>query len=86
MFGEIAVRLFLGLVAVCGIIGFIGCDDFEALIIGIIDDDPIEPEDNEWTGTWVLETYQGLSALEALTEYDDYDDEDWTFLDADGSV
>ena len=86
MYRQIAVRLFLGLVAVWGIIGFIGCDDFEALIIGIIDDDPSEPEDNEWTGTWVLETYQGLSALEALAEYDDYDDEDWTFLDADGSV
>ena len=47
MYRQIAVRLFLGFIGVCGIIGFIGCDNFEALIIGIIDDDPIEPEDNE---------------------------------------
>ena len=86
MFRQIAVRLFLGLVAVCGIIGFISCDNFEVLIIGTIDGELIEPEDNEWTGTWVLESYQGLSALEAVAEYDDYEDEDWTFLDADGSV
>ena len=51
MYRQIAVRLFLGLVTVWGIIGFIGCDDFEALIIGIIDDAPSEPKDNEWTGT-----------------------------------
>ena len=83
MFRQAVVSLLLGFVGLCGIIG---CADFDVLIIQIIDDDPIEPEDNEWMGTWVIESYQGLSALEALVEYDDYDDEDWTFLDADGSV
>ena len=86
MFRQIVVRLFLGIVGVCGIIGLIGCDNFEALIVGVIDGDPIEPEDDGWIGTWALDSYQGFSALEALAEYDDYDDEDWTFLDADGSV
>ena len=83
MFRQAVVSLLLGFVGLCGIIG---CADFDVLIIQIIDDDPIEPEDNEWMGTWVIESYQGLSALEALVEYDDYDDEDWTFLDADGST
>ena len=79
MFRQIVVRLFLGIVGACGIIGLIGCDNFEALIVGVIDGDPIEPEDNEWIGTWALDSYQGFSALEALAEYDDYDDEDWIF-------
>ena len=86
MFRQIVMNSFLGVLGICGIIGVIGCDNFEALIAEVIDPEPIEPEDNEWIGTWVLESYQGLSALEALSEYDDYDDEDWTFLDADGSV
>lgn len=86
MFRKIAVSLFLGVFGICGIIGVIGCDSFEALITEVIDPEPIEPEDDEWIGTWALESYQGLSARETLTEYDDYGDEDWTFLDADGSV
>ena len=83
---PIVMNLFLVVFGICGIIGVIGCDNFEALIAEIIDPDPIEPEDNEWIGTWALESYQGLSLLETLAEYDDYDDEDWMFLDADGSV
>lgn len=86
MLRQIALSLFLGVVGICGIIGVIGCDSFEALITEVIDPEPIEPEDNAWIGTWVLESYQGLSARETLTEYDDYGDEDWTFLDPDGSV
>ncbi len=86
MFRQIVMNLFLGVFGLCGIIGVIGCDSFEALITEVIDPEPIEPEDNAWIGTWVLESYQGLSARETLTEYDDYGDEDWTFLDADGSV
>ena len=83
---QIVINLFLGLLALCGIIGVIGCDNFEAVIAEIIEPDPIESADNEWIGTWALESYQGFSVLETLAEYDDYDDEDWTFLDADGSV
>ena len=83
---QIVMNLFLGVFGLCGIIGVIGCDSFEALITEVIDPQPIEPEDNEWIGTWALEGYQGLRLLEARSEYDDYDDEDWTFLDADGSV
>ena len=86
MFRRIVMNLFLGVIGICGIIGVIGCDNFEALITEVIDPEPIEPEDNEWIGTWVIESYQGFSLLETLAEYDDYDDEDWTFLDADGSV
>ena len=86
MFRQIVMNSFLGVMGICGIIGVIGCDSFEALITEVIDPEPIEPEDNEWIGTWALEGYQGLSLLETLAEYDDYDDEDWTFLDADGSV
>ena len=86
MFRQIVICLFLGFVGAGGIMGVTGCDNFEVLIIEVIDPDPIEPEDNEWVGTWVLESYQGLSTLETLAEYDDYDDEDWTFLDADGST
>ncbi len=86
MFRQIVINLFLGFFGVCGIIGVIGCSNFEALIVGVIDGDPIEPEDNEWIGTWALDSYQGFSALEALAEYDDYDDDDFTFLGADGSV
>ena len=74
------------MLALCGIIGVIGCDNFEAVIAEIIEPDPIESADNEWIGTWALESYQGFSVLETLAEYDDYDDEDWTFLNADGSV
>ena len=83
---PIVMNLFLVIFGICGIIGVIGCDNFEALIIEAIEGDLIEPEDNEWVGTWALESYQGLSLLETLAEYDDYDDEDWTFMDADGSV
>ncbi len=86
MFRQVVMNLFLGVIGICGLFGFIGCDNFEALVAEIIDPEPIEPEDNEWIGTWALESYQGLSLLETLAEYDDYDDEDWTFLDADGSV
>ena len=86
MFRQIVVSLFLGFIGFCGIIGVIGCADFDVLVIQIIDDDLIEPEDNEWIGTWTLENYQGFSVLEVLAESDDYDDEDWTFFDADGSV
>ena len=82
---QIVINLSLGLLALCGIIGVIGCDNFEAVIAEIIELDPIEPAANEWVGTWALESYQGLSALETLAEYDDYDDDDWTLLDADGS-
>ncbi len=86
MYRQIGINLFLGIVGLCTIIGVIGCDNFEDLITEIIGPDPIEPADNEWGGTWALESYQGLSLLEAVAEYDDYDDEDFTFLDADGSA
>ena len=86
MYRQIVIGLFLVLVGMCGIGGLTGCDNFEALVTEIIDTDPIEPADNEWGGTWELESYQGLSLLETLAEYDDYDEEDWTFLKADGSV
>ena len=83
---QIVINLFLGFVGLCGIIGVIGCADLDILIIDLTDPDPIEPADNEWAGTWALESYQGLSLLETLAEYDDYDDEDWTLINADGSV
>ena len=86
MFRQIVVSLFIGFFGICGIIGVISCADLDILIIDLTDPDPIEPADNEWVGTWALESYQGLSLLETLAEYDDYDDEDWTFLAADGSV
>ena len=86
MYRQIGINLFLGIVGLCAIIGVIGCDNFEDLITEIIDPVPIEPEDNEWVGTWALESYQGLSLLETVAEYDDYDDEDFTFLDADGAA
>ena len=86
MYSQVGINLFLGIVGLCVIIGVIGCDNFEDLITEIIDPDPIESAANEWVGTWALESYQGLSLLETLAEYDDYDDEDFTFLDADGSV
>ena len=60
MFRQIVICLFLGFVGAGGIMGVTGCDNFEVLIIEVIDPDPIEPEDNEWVGTWVLESYQGL--------------------------
>ena len=83
---QIVINLFLGVLTLCGIIGVIGCDNFEAVIAEIIQPDPIEPAANEWVGTWALESYQRLSLLETLAEYDDYNDDDWTLLDADGSV
>ena len=86
MFRQIVVSLFIGFFGICGILGVISCADLDVLIIDLTDSDPIEPEDNEWIGTWALESYQGLSLLETLAEYDDYDDEDWTFLGVDGSV
>ena len=86
MMRQIVINLFLGVVGLCGIIGVLGCDNFEALVAEIVDPEPIEPQDSVWIGAWALESYQGLSLLETLAEYDDYDDEDWTFLDADGSV
>ena len=86
MYRQIVINLFLGFVGLCGIIGVAGCDNFEDLITEIIDPDPIQTPDNEWVGTWALESYQGLSLLETLAEYDDYDDEDWTFINADGSA
>ena len=86
MIRQIVINLFLGVFGICGIFGVLGCDSFEALITEIVNPEPIEPQDDVWIGTWALESYQGLSLLETLAEYDDYDDEDWTFLDADGSV
>ena len=86
MFRPIVLSLFLAVFGICGIIGSIGCGNLEVLLIDLTDPDPIEPGDNEWIGTWTLESYQGLSLLETLAEYDDYDEEDWTFLAADGSV
>ena len=86
MFRQIVVSLFMGFFGICGIIGVISCADLDVLIIDLTDPDPIEPAENEWDGTWALDSYQGLSLLETLAEYDDYDDEDWTFLDADGSA
>ena len=86
MYRQIVIRLLLGLVGLCGIMGVTGCDNFEALIIETIEGDLIESAADQWIGTWALESYQGLSLLETVAEYDDYDDEDWTFLDADGSV
>lgn len=84
MFRQIVFSLFLGVVGLFALMGVIGCGDLEVLLIDLTDPDPIEPEDNEWIGTWALESYQGLTLLETLAEYDDYDDEDWTFLDANG--
>ena len=86
MYRKISIHLFLVFVGLCGIIGVIGCDNFEDLITEIIDPDPTEPTENEWDGTWALESYQGLTLLETVAEYDDYDDEDFTFYDAHGSV
>ena len=86
MFRPIVMHLFLVVFAICGIIGVIGCGDLEVLLIDLTDPDPIEPEDNAWIGTWALESYQGFSVLETLAEYDDYGDQDWTFLAADGSA
>ena len=83
---QIVLNLFSGIIGICVIMVISGCDNFEALLTEIIDPDPIELADNEWVGTWALESYQGLSLLEVLAEYDDYDDEDWTFFEADGSV
>ena len=86
MMRQIVINLFLGVFGICGLIGMIGCDNFEALVAEIVDSESIEPQDDVWIGTWALESYRGLSLLETLAEYDDYDDEDWTFLDADGTV
>ena len=86
MFRPIIINLFLAVFGICGIIGIIGCGDLEVLLIDLTNPDPIEPEDNEWLGTWALESYQGLSLLETVAEYDDYDDEDWTLLDAGGAA
>ena len=86
MFRQIVISLLVGFFGLCGIIGIIGCDNFEDLLAEIIDPDPIEAADNEWGGTWALESYQGLTLLETVAEYDDYDDEDFTFFKADGSV
>ena len=86
MFKQVIYNMLLGVVAICSIMGIIGCGNLEVLLIDLTDPDPIEPGDNEWIGTWTLESYQGLSLLETLTEYDDYDEEDWTFLAVDGSV
>lgn len=86
MYRKIGVALLLGVVGLCASIGVIGCDNFENLIAEIIDPAPIEPAENEWGGTWALESYQGLTLLETVAEYDDYDDEDFTFFKADGSV
>ena len=86
MYREISISLFLVFVGLCGIIGVLGCENFEALITEVIDPDPIEPVGNEWGGTWALESYQGLTLLETVAEYDDYDDEDFTFFKTDGSV
>ena len=86
MFKPAVCNMLLAVVAICGIMSIIGCGEIDVLIIDPTDPDPIEPEDNEWIGTWTLENYMGLSLLEALAEYDDYDEEAWTFLDADGSA
>lgn len=86
MFKQVICSMLLAVVAICGIMGIIGCGNIDVLIIDLTDPDPIEPEDNEWIGTWALESYMGLSLLETLAEYDDYDEEDWTFLAVDGSA
>ena len=86
MFKQVICNMLLAMVAICGIMDIIGCGEIDVLIIDLTDPDLIEPEDNEWIGTWALESYMGLSLLETLAEYDDYDEEDWTFLDADGSA
>ena len=83
---HIIISLLLMAVGLCGGIGVIGCADLDILIIDLTDPELIEPAENEWVGTWALESYQGLSVLEILPEYDDYDDEDWTFIDAEGSA
>ena len=86
MFNQVICGMLLAVAAICGLIGILGCGDIDVLIIDLTDPDPIEVEDNEWLGAWALESYQGLSLLETLAEYDDYGDEDWTFLDAGGST
>lgn len=86
MFKQVICAMLLAVVTICGLFGILGCGDIDVLIIDRTDPDPIEVEDNEWLGVWALESYQGLSLLETLAEYDDYDEEDWTFLDAGGSV
>ena len=86
MFKQVICNTLLAVVALCGVMGIIGCGEIDVLIIDLTDPDPIELEDNEWIGTWALESYMGLSVLETLAEYDDYDDEDWTFLDVNGAA
>lgn len=86
MIRQKVINLFFGIFGICGLFGVLGCDNFEALITEIVDPESIEPQDDVWIGTWALESYHGLSLLETLAEYDDYGDEDWTFLDVDGSV
>jgi hypothetical protein len=84
MFKQVICNMLLAVVAICGVMGIIGCGEIDVLIIDLTDPEPIESEDNEWIGTWALESYMGLSLLETLAEYDDYDDEDWTFSDVNG--
>lgn len=86
MFKQVICAMLLAVVTICGLFGILGCGEIDVLIIEHTGPDPIEVEDNEWLGVWALESYQGLSVLETLAEYDDYDEEDWTFLDADGSI
>ena len=52
MFGQVIPRSFLWFVSLCAvlIIGIIGCGG---------DEDNEADEDNEWVGTWSLETFDG---------------------------
>ena len=80
MFGQIIPRSFLWLVSLCAIliIGIIGCGG---------DDD-----DNEWVGTWAMETIDGESLdQDFANDFGDADIDlsitanDWTF-DSDGTM
>ena len=86
MLKQVICGMLLAVAAIYGLFGIIGCDGIDVLIIDLTDPDSTELEDNEWLGAWALESFMGLSLLETLAEYDDYDEEDWTFLDADGSA
>ena len=66
IFGQVIARSFLWFVSLCAIliVGIIGCGG----------DDNGDDEDNEWVGTWVVETRDGeniqvqFEAIELLAE------------------
>ena len=84
IFGQVIARSFLWFVSLCAIliVGIIGCGG----------DDNGDDEDNEWVGTWVVETRDGeniqvqFEAIELLAEafgeeVDIFYIDNWTFDD-----